>query len=235
MSLQIKTVQEHQYYLKVLLYGDPGVGKTTLAAMFPDPVFLDWDRGTHTLKNQPGFDHVRVAQPSNFSEAKDFLRAVSKKEVECKTLVIDTMTVLQNRLLIEIAGSKHAKEPSVYDEDVNTLPDFNKVTNSIYKLLWNYRELPVNLVVITHAREEKDKITEQFKIKPDLTPKLANVVGGMMDIVGYYAMNDDKKIPAKRVLTISPTRRLIAKNRIGLPDMIPDPSYESFNGKQRGK
>lgn len=230
--MKIETVQEKTYYTKALFYGPIGVGKTTLAATFPNPVFLDWDRGTHTLKTQAGFESIRVAQPSNFSESAAFLEGVAKGKLDCETIVIDTMTMMQNRLLVQLALEANAKEPAKYDIDVNSQRDYNKATNAIWKALWAYRELPMNLVIIAHHKEETNEQTGQFTIRPDLTPRLSNILCGMMDVVGFYQMtNNPQKDGCTRQLIVAPTNKLVAKNRIGLASIIKDPTYQSFNGK----
>lgn len=220
------------YYTKALFYGPIGVGKTTLAATFPDPVFLDWDRGTHTLKKQAGFENVKVASPNTFADASTFLLEAAKGKIECKTVVIDTMTMMQAKLLEQLAKEANAKEPAKYDIDINSQRDYNKATNAIWKALWYYRELPLNLVVIAHSKEETNDQTGQFTIRPDVTPKLSNIICGMMDIVGYYQMAaNPQKDACLRQLIVSPTNKLVAKNRIGLASILKDPTYEVFNGK----
>ena len=42
----------------MILYGSPGVGKTTLALSAPDPVLIDFDRGISRIKAE----HRRLAK-----------------------------------------------------------------------------------------------------------------------------------------------------------------------------
>ena len=45
---------------KVVLYGPEGIGKSTFAAQFPNPLFLDVEEGTGTW-TWPGWTHPRPA------------------------------------------------------------------------------------------------------------------------------------------------------------------------------
>lgn len=230
--MKIETVSESKFYTRALFYGPIGVGKTTLAAQWPDPVFLDWDRGTHTLVHQGKYQAVRKATPSEFSDGVQFLDAVVKNKIECETVIIDTMTMMQNRLLRQLAIEANAKEPAKYDIDINSQRDYNKATNAIWKAIWNYRELPKHFIVIAHSKEEQDQTTGAYTIRPDITPKLSNIICGMMDIVGYYQMaSNPQRDGCTRQLIVSPTSKLVAKNRVGLADVLKDPSYQTFNGK----
>jgi len=79
---------------KIIVYGRSGIGKTTLASMTPDPVWIGIDDGGRKIRNPvtgktlryiPGidtFDDVRSALRSNVFD-------------ECKTIVVDTITYIQ--------------------------------------------------------------------------------------------------------------------------------------------
>ena len=46
--------------LNILIYGDPGIGKTTLANTAPNPLVLDFDRGSHRASHRylQSFSHL---------------------------------------------------------------------------------------------------------------------------------------------------------------------------------
>lgn len=48
-----KPADELPRWMKLLLYGPPGAGKTELAAGAPKPFFLDFERSTETLRDHP--------------------------------------------------------------------------------------------------------------------------------------------------------------------------------------
>lgn len=70
--------------VKALFYGPEGIGKSTLAAQMPEPVFIDVDGGTARLPV------ARLPRPTSWSMLLDEVRAVRDGDVPCSTLVIDT-------------------------------------------------------------------------------------------------------------------------------------------------
>lgn len=74
---------------RVVVYGPSGVGKTRFACSAPDVFVIDADKGSHY------FDTTRVV-PDSWKETKEWVNAVETGEVKCKTLVIDSITALEN-------------------------------------------------------------------------------------------------------------------------------------------
>src|SRR5574337_639433 len=85
MSLIRKPAQlTVQPTIKVLIYGQPGLGKTTLALSTPQPLLLDFDGGIHRVSPQHQTDTLQV---TNWDEV---LSALKEDLTSYKTLVIDT-------------------------------------------------------------------------------------------------------------------------------------------------
>lgn len=70
---------------KVVVYGPEGIGKTTFAADFPDPLFIDTEGSTNV------YDVARLPAPTSWTMLLDEVREVIKNPTCCKTLVIDTI------------------------------------------------------------------------------------------------------------------------------------------------
>lgn len=80
---------------RILLYGPPGIGKTTLASEFPDAVFLQVEDGT------PGdVELTSFGALSTYGDVTDALAALYQEDHSFRTLVIDSVTELQ-RLIYE--------------------------------------------------------------------------------------------------------------------------------------
>ena len=70
--------------LKVVAYGSEGIGKTTFAAAFPEPLFIDTEGGTAHM------DVRRIDRPQSWEELLSIVNEVAADPNVCKTLVLDT-------------------------------------------------------------------------------------------------------------------------------------------------
>ena len=70
---------------KVVIYGPEGIGKSTLAAAFPNPIFIDTEGSTSRM------DVARTPRPTSWTHFKTFLLAIKKDQQGFDTVVIDTL------------------------------------------------------------------------------------------------------------------------------------------------
>ena len=68
---------------KVVVYGPEGVGKSTFASMFPNPIFIDTEDSTTNM------DVARLPKPSSWTMLRQNVDYVIKNPTICKTLVVD--------------------------------------------------------------------------------------------------------------------------------------------------
>ncbi len=87
---------------KVVVYGPEGIGKSTFAAHFPKPYFIDTEGSTKKL------DVARLPKPTSWQMLKDEVIDIIN-ERPCETLVIDTADWAE-RLCIESVCSAHGKK-----------------------------------------------------------------------------------------------------------------------------
>ena len=81
--------------LKLFLWGDSGVGKTTLSLQFPKPAVIDLEGGTDLYGDSFEFDVLRANTPDEVMAAVDWL-LTSKHPY--RTLVIDPVTLYWDAL-----------------------------------------------------------------------------------------------------------------------------------------
>jgi DNA polymerase III delta prime subunit len=75
---------------RLLIYGPPGLGKTTLAAEFPAPVILDIEAGAPS-----GVDIASFGEIESYDQVLDALKALYTGEHAYRTLIIDTLDRLE--------------------------------------------------------------------------------------------------------------------------------------------
>lgn len=219
--------------IRLVGYGAEGIGKSTFASQFPEPVFIDVEGGTKQL------DVARFPTPENWSTLLEEIDAVIAEPDICQTLVIDTIdraeTLLLSQLLkeggcdsIEKYGGGYGKGYTALQE--RFLKDFlNRLDRLIAK--------GVNVVLLAHAQMRKlespeDPPYDRWELK--VSKKVAPIVKEWADILlfmNYEVMVVEEnnrakaKGKAKRKMHANHRPTYDAKNRYGLPDDM-DLSFE---------
>ncbi len=194
----------------IVIYGTPGVGKTSLFNTSKNPILLDCDRGADRSVNR---QDTIVA--TNWKE-------VMQDEGEIKnysTLGIDTAKAVLDDFLMT-----HVIEQD-YKLKTNKLKAYGAIGDEFKFFVNKRRNEGIDIVVIAHAKEEKDG--DVIKLSPDVTGQSKDLLLRIADQVGFLTMVNNK-----RTLTFEPTDRTIGKNVAKLPTMeIPDendPAFLSF-------
>lgn len=81
---------------RMVIYGPPGIGKTTLASEFPNPIFLQVEEGTPGDVELSSFGELK-----SFGEVMDALAALYEGEHDYKTIVVDSITALERLVFAE--------------------------------------------------------------------------------------------------------------------------------------
>ena len=215
--------------VRLCAYGSEGIGKSTFASKFPEPLFIDTEGGTKQL------DVSRFPTPETWQELLDEIDAVIEEPEICRTLVIDTIdraeVLLVNALLkeggvdsIEKYGGGFGKGYTALQE--RFLKDFlNRLDRVIAK--------GVNVTLVAHAQMRKfespdDQPYDRWELK--VSKKVAPIVKEWSDILLF--MNYDitvieengkakAKGRAKRMMHANHHPTYDAKNRYNLPDDMP--------------
>jgi len=94
MAIDLKSLSKPNADRPIIatLFGEAGVGKTTLAAMFPKPVFIRTEDGTASLVGHDDVALFPVAESAQ--DVLDGIEALATQDHGFKTLVIDSITQL---------------------------------------------------------------------------------------------------------------------------------------------
>jgi GTPase SAR1 family protein len=211
---------------KVLIYGPEGIGKSTLASKFPDPVFIDTEGSTKNL------DVARFDAPSSWAMLLDEIRYVIDHPEVCKTLVLDTADWAED-LCSKAVCSKYHKdgiEDFGYGKGYTYLEEsFGEMLN----LLTDVTKRGIHVVVTAHAQMRKFEQPEEagaydrWELK--LSKKCSPMVKEWADMVLFanyktivVKIDGKNKVQGgNRVMYTSHHACWDAKNRFGLPDEIP--------------
>ena len=215
---------------KVVIYGPEGIGKSTFASRFPDPVFIDTEGSTNDM------DVARLPRPTSWTMLLDEVDYIRKTPGVCRTLVIDTIDWAE-MMCIEHICDKHQKngiESFGYGNGyVYVKEEFGKFLNKLSDVI----EAGINVVLTAHAQlrkfEQPDEMGAydrwELKLGKKTSSQTSPLVKEWADMLlfanykTYSVAVDDKgkKHKAqggKRVMYTSHHPCWDAKNRYGLPE-----------------
>lgn len=240
-GLSISKVQERSSYYNILIYGDSGTGKTTLAGsadMVPSmrPVlFVDIEGGTESLKHSyPDVDTIRVL---NWKDMQDLYNELYEGRHPYNTVVLDSLTEIQKFNMYSIMKKVIQKRPEL-DEDVPSMREWGINLEQMRKFVRGFRDLEMHTIFTALAKSDKDQKSGIVTTKPSLSGKLADEVAAFLDVVGYYyvkQIGDGEDAEFRRLLLTQKTDQQIAKDRTGrLPMVIEHPTMELLDQLFRG-
>lgn len=213
---------------KVVVYGPEGIGKSTFASKFPDPLFIDTEGGTKKL------DVRRLPQPTSWAMLMDEVNEVRLGHVPCGTLVIDTADWAE-RLCIQSICDKR-KVGGI--EDFGYGKGYTYVKEEFGKLLDLLEDVLKqghNVVVTAHAQISKFELPDEMgqfdrwsmKTSKQVAPLLREWCG-MLLFANYKTLvvhdektKSNKAQGGKRVMYTTHNSCWDAKNRDDLPEELP--------------
>ena len=94
MALRGKKPKNADKRLKLFMYGDAGVGKTTAACQMPSPYIIDTERGTDNYADKINGVGGAVFRTTDIHEVIEEIRNLSILKHGFKTFVIDSISPL---------------------------------------------------------------------------------------------------------------------------------------------
>lgn len=243
ITLNIESLSERKKTLNVLIYGEPGVGKTTFASTAPRPIlWLEAEGGTHSIADTEGIDIVKVGGLETY---RDVLKYLYANPDAYKTVVLDSITETQAAMLKEIMQNVVSDDYS-RNEFMPQFAEWGQVTGVMREIARAFRDLPMHTVITALTREDKDELTGKTRVKPRMTPALAEEIPAYMDACLFmYAAtpqageadangikSDEDGVTVVRNVLLQPTGKYTAKVRApqgrDVPDFITDPTFDQI-------
>lgn len=220
-------------YLKAIIYGDFGTGKSTMSYRFGRTMVLAADPGWVVKQNWPELD-VEVQEYVGFRQLEAYADAYyvqDKRVAEFDTLVIDTIPEVQEDyidLIVRASDPPRAETrnrftmksgegiPQVTLPELPGFDDYHAAKNILRPSFRTLNKAPVNVIYIAHERlpnemAGKKTSSRDRSIRPNLTESCFSVLAKQVHTIGVTEVVDDQYTICFR----NGYERRVAKSRIG--------------------
>ena len=218
----------------VTLFGEGGMGKTTLAAMFPKPVIIRTEDGTTSLQGNENVHMFPLSQSSQ--DVMDAIEALATQDHDFKTLVIDSVTQLSTMIEAEIVAAD-PKARSINQAGGGYGAGYNSAAER-HRLIRDWAgslayEKNMNVVFIGHADTETMDLPDldpytrysvrlHKKTLPHYTDNVDAVC--MIRLKTFTRGDGDKKraiSTGEREIICYPQAASVTKNRFNITEPLP--------------
>lgn len=217
---------------KVVVYGPEGIGKSTFASQFPDPLFIDTEGSTKDM------DVSRTEAPSSWAMLLEQVKYIKEHQGLCKTLIIDTADWAEMLCTAHLCdkNQKNSIEEFGYGKGyVYLQEEFGRFLNLLEEVV----KTGIHVVLNAHAKmrkfEQPDEMGAYDRWEMKLSKNVAPMVKEWADMVLFanyktFVVNVDgqgaqkgknKAQGGKRVMYTTHHSCWDAKNRYGLPEELP--------------
>jgi len=192
-----------------LIYGPPGMGKTSTIKYFPGKTLvLDVDRTTRVLRGNENIDIAYVDNSNTWEVWEKLILDLSKKNYKgvYDNIVVDNISELERCLLSDL-GSKGK------NKGVPSQGDYQYMQFRIVNSLRYMKNLGSNLIWTAWETDDlyTDSSGQQYnRSYPQINKKIMNNVLGLCDVVGRILVNSD----GERGFVLSATNSTYAKNQL---------------------
>ena len=217
---------------KVVIYGTEGIGKSSLASQFPEPLFIDTEGSTDNM------DVARLDKPTSWIMLNNQIAFIKANPTVCKTLVIDTIDWAESLCvdnLCAMHGKKGIEDFGYGNGYVYAKEEMGRFLNKLQDLI----ELGINVVLTAHAQIRKFELPDEMgsydkyelKLGKKTSSQTAPLVKEWADLLLFcnyktYLISQEKSTTKKaqgnqRVMYTEHNPAWDAKNRHGLPSELP--------------
>lgn len=199
--------------VQMMIYGQAGTGKTSLALSAPNPLLLDFDNGFKRV-NIAHTEGVDVVQITSWRDIKELFK---EDLTPYQTIVVDTI----GKMMDYIISYKCADRPPRVQDWTGINQEFQWFTREL-------RMLGKNVIFIAHrdTRREGDETV----FVPALREKNYNAIVTDIDLLGYMEMRNENGVQ-HRTITFDPTSRNDGKNTCNLPAVMNIPTVLDARGE----
>ncbi len=180
MSIQVSRTGGTEYgrYIKALVCGDPGAGKTRFGRTWPNPYYVNANAGLMSIAR----DNLAFTTVTQVGQVEEILRALQQEAkvreqmlgVPVETVIIDTFDDIQRMLIAE--RLKTERKESMAQADWGWLGD------QCRGLVRAFRNLDMHVIFTCHIKTVQDEDSGKTYVKPQLQGAFVDEIAGYVDL-----------------------------------------------------
>lgn len=203
--------------IKMMVYGQAGMRKTTTALSAPKPLLLDFDNGVKRV-NMSHLDGVDIVQITSWNDVASVL---VEDLSSYQTIVVDTIGKMMEYIISYKCGTRQPQ-----------IRDWGGINQEFSGFVRNLSNLNKNIIFVAHRDTRKEGDDTVFI--PALREKSYNSIVTELDLLGYMeAKNENGRV--KCTITFDPTNRNDGKNTCNLPSVMEVPTNLDVHGNPIAK
>ncbi len=226
MALNFTTTDKAsaQHGVKVLVYSESGIGKTTLCATAPAPVIISAESGLLSLKNF-SIPVIQIKTLQDLNDAYNWIAAGKQGADQFQTICVDSITEIAEVILA--AAKKTVKDPR---------QAYGELIEKTLEAIKNFRDLPGrNVYMAAKMERAKDELSGIMMYGPSMPgAKLGPALPYYFDEVFNLRVMQTTDGQKYRALVTQPDIQYVAKDRSGSLAPIEPPDLNAIFNKIKG-
>jgi hypothetical protein len=217
--------------IMMTIFGQAGLGKTTLAESFEKPILIPVEDGTASLIGQ---DVSVMPRPRNHADLLNQIIELGQAEHEFKTLIVDSISALDLMLIKEVIDSDRQTKKRTLNAVLGVFGAGYSMLSQLHQQFKMYCDRLVqskgmNVIFVSHATDKTITPPDNDPysvITLDMTKQAIDHYVNQVDIVAFIKIElmvtDNKAYSTgKRVICCHASASNVSKNRFGIDKEMP--------------
>lgn len=198
-SLVIRRTGSKEYgrFIKALIVGPPGSGKTIFGSTWPNPFYASCEGGMMSIAklHLPYTDITAIEQ----LHALKVVLSAGPEEIkktfgfQVETIIIDTIDEVYRMIMKERLESQHSTD------GIPVGKDWQHTLDVITSMVRGFRNLPMNVIFTCHVKEVSEGDGGRTYYKPQIAGQFADQIPGAVDLAVMIkskltTKQEDKKV-----------------------------------------
>lgn len=209
---------------RLLIYGIEGIGKSTVGAAAPQPIFIPTEDGLHRI------DCESFPLCQSLEDITESLRTLIEEKHNYRTVVLDSLDWAEMLIFSHVCEQYGVKNIEKVDGGYGkgfgyALSHWITIRDLLQRL---HAEKNMVIILLAHAKIQKhnDPETSEFnRFSPKLNDKACSMLCEWCDAIllatREFGAAKGEQSGGSRILRCTPSATGVAKNRYDLPDTIP--------------